>query len=61
MTYVNQNECININFSKGLGIFDKHYRYPEINDVGSIRFIQFFSRTELVNTHFILMNCYLSL
>ena len=28
-----------------MGIFDKHYRYPETNDGGSIRIIQFFSRT----------------
>ena len=45
MENINQKECININFSKGMGIFDKHYRYPETNDGGSIRIIQFFSRT----------------
>ena len=45
MGNINQKEYININFSKGLGIFDKHYRYPEIDDAGSIRIIQFYSRT----------------
>ncbi|MCD4767193.1 MAG: hypothetical protein K8R34_11845 [Methanosarcinales archaeon] len=45
MGHINQKESININFSNGLGIFDKHYGYPEIDDVSSIRIIQFFSRT----------------
>lgn len=27
-----QKEGINVNFSKGLGIFNYHYGYPEINE-----------------------------
>jgi hypothetical protein len=29
---LNQKECINVKFSEGLGIFDNHYGYPEIDD-----------------------------
>lgn len=32
MVKTNQKQCININFSEGLGIFDTHYRYPEIDN-----------------------------
>lgn len=31
MVKTNQKECINIKFSEGMGIFDAHYRYPEID------------------------------
>jgi len=31
MGHINQKEYININFSKSLGIFYKHYGYPEID------------------------------
>ncbi len=29
---MNKKECINVKFSGGLGIFDYHYGYPEIDD-----------------------------
>lgn len=27
-----QKNCINVKFSEGLGIFDNHYGYPEIDN-----------------------------
>lgn len=29
---MNQKKCININFSNGPGIFNKHFWYPEIDN-----------------------------
>ena len=32
MSKINQNECINVNFSNGPGIFNECFEYPEIDE-----------------------------